>query len=74
MPQPPAGKIYQVWLARQGCASEPTDALFGVTRSGSGSVAVPQSLHGVAQLLVTAEPDGGSLHPTSAPIIIATLH
>jgi anti-sigma factor RsiW len=74
MPQPPAGKIYQVWLARPGRSPEPTDALFSVTRSGSGSVAVPQSLHGVAQLMVTAEPDGGSLHPTSAPIIIATLH
>jgi anti-sigma-K factor RskA len=73
MPQPPAGKIYQVWLARPGRQPEPTNALFGVNHAGSGSVAVPGSVHGVAQLLVTAEPYGGSLHPTSTPIIIATL-
>ncbi len=73
MPQPPAGKIYQVWLARPGRQPEPTDALFSVTHAGSGSVAVPGNLRGVARLMVTAEPFGGSQHPTSAPIIIATL-
>jgi anti-sigma-K factor RskA len=73
MPQPPAGKIYQVWLARPGRQPEPTDALFGVTHAGSGSVAVPGNLRGVARLMVTAEPFGGSQHPTSTPIIIVTL-
>jgi anti-sigma-K factor RskA len=73
MPQPPASKIYQVWLVRPGREPEPTDALFSVTHAGSGSVAVPGNLRGVARLMVTAEPLGGSQHPTSAPIIIATL-
>lgn len=73
IPQPPAGKVYQVWLARPGAAPQPTDALFGVTTSGSASVDVPGSLRGVHQVMVTAEPRGGSLHPTSQPIIIATL-
>jgi anti-sigma-K factor RskA len=68
MPQPPRGKIYEVWLGR-GTAPQPTDALFGVTSRGSGSVAVPGSLHGVKEVLVTSEPLGGSPHPTSAPVI-----
>lgn len=72
MPQPPAGKIYEIWLSR-GAAPQPTNALFGVTRHGSGAVAVPGSLHGVKEVLVTSEPLGGSSHPTSTPLIRVAL-
>jgi anti-sigma-K factor RskA len=71
--QPPRGKIYELWLAREGKAPQATDALFGVTHSGSASVNVPGNLAGVHQVMVTAEPLGGSAHPTSTPIIIATV-
>lgn len=71
--QPPPRKIYQVWLARPGLAPQPTDALFSVNRAGSGSVAVPGDLSGVRRVMVTAEPLGGSSHPTSTPIVIVTL-
>jgi anti-sigma-K factor RskA len=71
--QPPRGKIYELWLARAGVAPQPTSALFGVTRTGDASVNVPGNLAGVRQVLVTAEPLGGSSHPTSSPIIVATL-
>jgi anti-sigma-K factor RskA len=71
--QPPRGKIYELWLAGENGAPRPTDALFGVTRSGSASVNVPGDLAGVRRVMVTAEPLGGSQHPTSAPIIVATL-
>ncbi|HEX4116915.1 MAG TPA: anti-sigma factor [Solirubrobacteraceae bacterium] len=71
--QPPRGKIYELWLARSGAAPQPTSALFGVTRSGDASVNVPGNLSGVHQVMVTAEPLGGSSHPTSSPIIVATL-
>jgi hypothetical protein len=73
MPQPPLGKIYEVWLSRGSSTPQPTDALFGVTSSGSGSVEVPGSLHGVKQVLVTSEPLGGSSHPTSAPVLRVVL-
>jgi anti-sigma-K factor RskA len=73
MPEPPAGKIYEVWLKRAGAAPAPTDALFGVTSSGSASVAVPGDLHGVTAVLVTPEPRGGSLAPTHEPVIVAQL-
>jgi hypothetical protein len=72
--QPPRGEIYELWLAREGRAPQATDALFGVTHGGSASVNVPGDLAGVRQVMVTAEPLGGSAHPTSLPIIVATLH
>lgn len=71
--QPPRGKIYELWLARAGVAPQATSALFGVTRSGDASVNVPGNLAGVRQVMVTAEPLGGSTRPTSSPIIVATL-
>ncbi len=73
MRQPPPGKIYEVWLKRGAGAPQPTDALFGVTSQGSGTASVGQSLHGVREVLVTSEPRGGSLHPTSQPVIVVTL-
>jgi hypothetical protein len=73
MRQPPPGKIYEVWLKRGDGEPRPTDALFGVTSQGSGATSVPGSLHGVREVLVTSEPRGGSLHPTSQPVIVVTL-
>ena len=73
LPAPPQGKVYEVWLLRRGAAApSPTDALFSVSTRGSGRVALP-SVRGVEQVLVTAEPDGGSQAPTSQPFISATL-
>jgi hypothetical protein len=71
MPAPPPGRIYEVWLERGTAAPEPTDALFSVTRNGAGSVGVPGDLNGVSDVLVTAEPLGGSLKPTRTPVIVA---
>lgn len=73
LPRPPKGYVYEVWLLRRGAAApSPTDALFSVSHRGSGRVALP-SVHGVEAVLVTAEPDGGSLTPTSQPFINASL-
>jgi hypothetical protein len=72
--QPPRGKIYELWLAGENGEPRPTDALFGVNHDGSASVNVPGDLAGVHRVMVTAEPLGGSSHPTSSPIIVATLH
>jgi anti-sigma factor RsiW len=70
-PSPPTGRVYQVWLKRPGqAAPEPTNALFDV-RDGTATVDVPGGVKGVDQVLVTAEPKGGSAAPTRAPVIIA---
>jgi hypothetical protein len=73
MPQPALGKIYEVWLNRGGASPQPTDALFSVTNHGSGSVAVPENLQGVKEVMVTSEPLGGSSRPTSPPLIRVVL-
>ena len=73
MPPPPAGKVYQVWLKRPNQDPAPTTALFRTDPSGSADVEIQRGrLKGVDQVLVTAEPDGGSMKPTSAPVIVAS--
>jgi anti-sigma-K factor RskA len=71
--QPPAGKIYEVWLVRGKSAPAPTSALFSVTSAGNGVVGVPGNLKGVSSVLVTPEPMGGSPHPTHTPVISVSL-
>jgi anti-sigma-K factor RskA len=72
MPAPPAGKVYQVWLKRPAQAPEPTRALFRVDARGEADVEIQRGrLTGIEQVLVTAEPDGGSQAPTSDPVIAA---
>lgn len=69
MPAPPAGRVYQVWTRHGAEAPKPTDALFRPSRDGRASVTVPGGMKGVDEVLVTHEPDGGSVAPTSAPSI-----
>lgn len=68
---PPAGRIYEVWLARADGSSVPARALFSVNAHGAADVSVPGDLRHVDQILVTQEPAGGSLVPTHQPVIIA---
>jgi anti-sigma-K factor RskA len=68
MPAPPRGRVYQVWLRRNGEMPRPTQALFVVR---SGAVVIPGGLQGADQVMVTAEPPGGSALPTSQPVIVA---
>jgi anti-sigma-K factor RskA len=72
MPQPPRGRVYEVWVKRTG-APEPTDALFAPTASGRAAVDIPGVVTGVRQVLVTAEPLGGSRVPTRPPQVVARL-
>jgi anti-sigma-K factor RskA len=73
MPPPPSGKVYQVWLKRPNRDPAPTTALFRVDANGSADVEIQRGrLKGVDQVLVTAEPDGGSMAPTSDPVIVAS--
>jgi hypothetical protein len=72
LPQTPAQRVYEVWIKRSG-EPQPTDALFTVTSRGDATVGVPGSISGVKLIMVTSEPLGGSLKPTSSPVIVAKL-
>jgi anti-sigma-K factor RskA len=73
MPPPALGRIYEVWLKSGNGAPRATNALFSVTSGGDGEVVVPNSLHGVNEVMVTSEPAGGSRQPTRAPVIRVAL-
>lgn len=73
-PQPAAGHIYEVWKLRDGDkVPSPTRALFSVNSSGAADVGVPGDLNGVTKVLVSQEPAGGSLVPTTTPVIVASV-
>ncbi len=71
MPSAPRGRVYQVWLVKRGGKPEPTHTLFNVRDDGRAAVAIDEPVGGVEQILVSAEPSGGSTAPTSAPVITA---
>ncbi len=71
MPEPPEGRVYQVWTLKPGGKPVPTTALWTPRADGSADVAVPGSLDGVQSVLVSAEPPGGSPAPTTTPVINA---
>ncbi len=72
MAPPSSGQVYEVWLQR-GARTDRTNALFVPTTNGSADVDVPGDLKGVSTVMVTAEKSGGSDHPTSQPVIRASL-
>jgi anti-sigma-K factor RskA len=73
LPAPPGGRVYQVWLKRDGHAPEPTAALFVPSRDGAATASVPGSMKGVDQVMITDEPDGGSPQPTGKLLAVADL-
>jgi anti-sigma-K factor RskA len=70
LPDPPANRVYEVWLGRPGQAPTPAGAAFTLR---TGEVAIPHSMKGVNAVLVTAEPHGGSSTPTRPPIVVARM-
>jgi anti-sigma-K factor RskA len=75
LPSAPAGRVYQVWFMREGATVPvPTHTLFDVRKDdGRAVVPIEERVAGVAQVLVTDEPAGGSRTPTGAKLITATL-
>ena len=72
MPNPPAGKVYEVWVLRSSATKPmPTTTLFSVQADGQGQASVPYMLRDGDKVLITAEPEGGAEAPTSAPVITA---
>ncbi len=69
LPSPPAGKIYQLWLIRNG--QRDSGGLFTVDAGGRGVLVVraPRPLANYQAVGVTAEPVGGSPGPTSPRVI-----
>ncbi|HEY1688249.1 MAG TPA: anti-sigma factor [Solirubrobacteraceae bacterium] len=72
MPSPGKNHVYEIWIERGSSeAPLPTSALFSPTAKGACTVAVPGNLPSGSRVLVTSEPDGGTLEPTAEPVIVA---
>ena len=72
LPPLPADRVYELWLVSPGRAAAPS-TLFAATSRGRADIGVPGDLHGVSRLLVTVEPRGGSLVPTTRPVVVERL-
>jgi anti-sigma-K factor RskA len=72
LPALPPDRVYELWLAARGKRPTPS-TLFAVTGRGDADIGVPGDLHGIGRLLVTVEPRGGSLVPTTHPVIVEQL-
>lgn len=64
--QLPPDKVLQAWVEREG-RIESAKTLFVPNQDGTASATI-DDMHGVTAVMVTAEPRGGSVQPTSAPI------
>lgn len=74
MPGPGRGRVYEIWVQREGGGPpQPTTALFTPDAAGGGRVSVPGGISGVQAVMVTSEPAGGSLSPSRAPVIVARI-
>jgi len=60
-------RVLEAWVQRDG-EVEAVEALFVPDREGRASTELPD-MEGVEVVMVTAEPEGGSESPTSAPIV-----
>jgi anti-sigma-K factor RskA len=67
MPDAGRGRVYQVWVERDGRV-EPS-SIFDVDSAGAGAAAVPGSLEDASAVMVTREPRGGSRAPSEAPVL-----
>jgi anti-sigma-K factor RskA len=65
--QLPAGKVLQAWVQR-GKQVVSAKALFVPNPDGTATATI-DGMKGVTTVMVTAEPRGGSVQPTSAPIV-----
>ena len=70
MPNLRPGDVYQVWM-RNGKQLQPS-ILFVLSRDGTARVVLPDQTGSADEMLVTAEPSGGSRQPTSNPLVSAT--
>ena len=65
--QLPSGKVLEAWVLREGKV-EAVPALFVPDHSGNAETTIAD-MSGVAEVMVTKEPRGGSDQPTSKPIV-----
>jgi hypothetical protein len=65
-------QVFQAWIRDEGEAALKPSRLFVPVGGGTATATIP-GLEDAAQVMVTREPRGGSIHPTTAPLLRARL-
>jgi anti-sigma factor RsiW len=65
-------QVFQAWVRDEGEATLKPSTLFVPAGGGTATATIP-GLEDAAQVMVTREPRGGSTHPTTRPLLRATL-
>jgi hypothetical protein len=73
LPQPPKGRVYEVWLKPRDGKALATSSLFVPRADGTAEVAVPAAAAAMDLVMVNTEPPGGSPAPTTAPVLTAKM-
>jgi anti-sigma-K factor RskA len=73
LPQPPHGHVYQVWTLPKGSKTMVPSSTFLPDAHGAAVIALTPDAHATAAVAVSVEPEGGSKHPTTAPIFVVPL-
>ena len=66
---PGRGRVYQVWVRQDRQVPEPAGAVLALDSGGAARVRLPGDIRRFDQVLVTAEPAGGSRLPTRTPVL-----
>jgi hypothetical protein len=69
LPEPPRGRVYQVWTLPKGSTKLVPSPTFLPDARGVALVIVPADARATAEVAVTMEPEGGSKEPTTKPLI-----
>jgi anti-sigma factor RsiW len=70
LPPLPASRCYQLWL--MGPAGDRSAGMLPSQRDGMTSPVIASGIRAGDRVGLTIEPDGGTLHPTAAPILVMT--
>ncbi|MFB7909829.1 anti-sigma factor domain-containing protein [Kitasatospora sp. NPDC056076] len=68
LPQPASGRVYELWLDHDGAMSPA-----GLLAAGDGALVLSAPLDRARAVALTDEPAGGSLLPTTSPIMVLPL-
>ncbi len=73
LPEPPRGKVYQVWTLPKGTKTMVPSSTFVPDAHGVAVVALAPDARSTAVVAVSVEPEGGSKRPTTKPILVVPL-
>jgi anti-sigma-K factor RskA len=73
LPEPPRGRVYQAWTLSKGSKTMVPGSTFVPDAHGVAVIALAPDARSTAAVAISVEPEGGSKHPTSKPIMLVPL-